>query len=84
MKRFCAFIKKAAAFLNLQAAFCPTGFVLLKTRQKAVVLKVSTDGKMKPFHNCPIPVPSPNWGMVPKFRGSWIVAKENASLKLKQ
>jgi hypothetical protein len=77
MKRFCAFIKKAAAFSNLQAAFCPKGFVLLKARLQVVVFKVSSDGKMKPFHNSPIPVPSPNWGRVRKFRGLIIEAKES-------
>jgi len=38
-----------AAFLNLQAAFCLRGYGLFKTRQQAVVLRVSFDGKMKPF-----------------------------------
>jgi len=45
---------------------------------------VEFDKKGIPFYNSPIPVPSPNWGRVQKFRGSWFKAKENASLSLKQ
>ena len=52
-KRYSGTNKKAAGFLNLQAAFCLKGGGLFNRRQKTFVIKVSPFNKHKPFFSVP-------------------------------